>query len=266
MFTRDSLEHDGFSWQAALSLASASKLSYERESLVTSVVKTSWGLEDCQFIDISDTQAFIAHSVDVVLLAFRGTESLGDWLGNMRLLSTTRPYGVVHSGFLAAYLIAQGQITSALRVAGASHKRLVLTGHSLGGALAAIFAAEERSRFNIRSIYTYGQPRTGKGDFVSLFADEFANRYFRFVNDDDIVPRVPPGYSHIGRLIHFDAQGKVQQPASEAAAAQIEPPALSEPEFLELQRHATKVLSNAQRLGYQREDRPVEDEPGDRWI
>ena len=142
MFTLSSLAAEGFTWKAALSLAMASKLAYENEVIVGNVVRNSWGFAECTFIDVNETQGFIAHTPDVVLVAFRGTESLGDWLGNLRLLSTQRPYGAVHSGFLGAYLVAQGEIASALSQAGAGSKRVFVTGHSLGGALGAVFAAE----------------------------------------------------------------------------------------------------------------------------
>ena len=48
--------------------------------------------------------------------------------------------------------------------------------------------------------YTYGQPRPGLGGFRDRFESELPDRLIRFVNQDDIVPRVPPGliYSHIG--------------------------------------------------------------------
>jgi hypothetical protein len=48
MFTLDSLKRDGVSWQTALSLASASKLAYQSESLVTNVATTSWGFAGCR--------------------------------------------------------------------------------------------------------------------------------------------------------------------------------------------------------------------------
>jgi endonuclease G len=249
MFDLESLTGAGFSWQRALSLAVASKLAYESESIVDNVVKNSWGFSACRFIDVNETQGFIAHTDHVVLVSFRGTESLGDWLGNLRLNGTDRPYGVVHSGFLGAYLVAQGHISAALGSAGAQGKRLWVTGHSLGGALAAVFAAEELNRFNLSGIYTYGQPRTGRGDFAQLFATNYADSFFRFVNDDDMVPRIPPGYAHVGNLIHFDSDGNVRRAATEAEATDVEAPELSEPEFFELQRQIKRVQQSVVQAG-----------------
>jgi hypothetical protein len=50
------------------------------------------------------------------------------------------------------------------------------------------------------SLYTYGQPRVGLGDFADRFAIELPGKLIRFVNQSDIVTRVPPGllYRHTG--------------------------------------------------------------------
>lgn len=239
MFAIGSLKSTGFTWQTALSLAMASKLAYENESVVQNMTTKAWGFSSCTFIDINATQGFVAEADDIVLLSFRGTENLADWLGNLRLMGTTRPYGVVHSGFLGAYLVVQPLISQTLKRT--QGKRVLATGHSLGGALAAVFAAEEQTQFNIGGIYTFGQPRTGSGRFTELFAAEYPDSFFRFVNNDDIVPRVPPGYQHVGRLIHFDVNGDLEQAATEAEAQQIETPPLTEAEFFEFQREIKQV-------------------------
>jgi hypothetical protein len=82
-----------------------------------------------------------------------------------------------------------------------------LTGHSLGGALATVMAAEWHDFMPASLIATFGQPAVGSGAFRMFFLQNYAKKFFRFVNDDDIVPRVPPGYGHVGRLLHFDSQG-----------------------------------------------------------
>ncbi len=239
MFSLDSLKVDGFSWQCALSLAFASKISYENESVVTNVATNAWGFSDVNFFDLNETQGFVAQTDEVVLVAFRGTESLGDWLSNLRLVRTKRFYGSVHGGFLGGYLIVQAQILAAL--AGAANKKIWLTGHSLGGALATVMAAELKDAVAIKGIHTFGQPRLGDAAVEQFFADKYPGRFFRFVNDDDLVTRVPPGFRHVGQLIHFDVQGNLQQAATEADAQAIEPPPLDEVEFLEMQREIKEV-------------------------
>jgi hypothetical protein len=44
-----------------------------------------------------------------------------------------------------------------------------------------------------------------------FYQQHYSGQFFRFVNEDDIVPRVPPTYEHVGRLLHFDTDGKLQR-------------------------------------------------------
>jgi hypothetical protein len=237
-FDRASLTDIEFSWRAALSLALASKLSYENAASVQSTTRTIWGLDTCEFFEVDETQCFIASTVDAVLVTFRGTESLGDWLGNLNLLSTTRPYGVVHRGFLSAFQVVESRLRTLIQ--GLGRRRIVLTGHSLGGALATVAAAEWQGQFPISGIYTYGQPAVGKGEFTNHIAQHYRDSFFRFVNDDDIVPQVPPSYEHVGKLIHFKSNGSIitntEAAIMETAVTRENqgPPMLTEAEFDEL--------------------------------
>jgi len=207
-FSANSLMHADFSWDTALSLVLASSLSYAQPAEVTSTARDGWGLETCEFIEMDDTQCFVCSSSDAVLVAFRGSESLGEWLGNLNLPSTTRHYGKVHRGFLGAFQAIDAKLRTALTpFAG---RPVLVTGHSLGGALAVVAAAEWRDHVDVARVYTYGQPAVGNKDFCTYLEQYYAGRYYRFVNDDDIVPRVPPNYRHAGRLFHFDASGDLE--------------------------------------------------------
>jgi len=143
MFDRPSLQTETFSWQKALALAMASLLAYQKNSsgLVQVVTKT-WGFDQCEPFNVADTQGFVAWDSKIVLVSFRGTESVGDWLSNLTLLSEDRNYGKVHRGFLNAFQVAQPILTGVLKKADPKNKRVWLTGHSLGGALAMVAAAE----------------------------------------------------------------------------------------------------------------------------
>lgn len=207
-FYLDSLGKSFFNWKTALSLALASKLAYENPSDVERTAKTVWGFETCKFIDADDTQCFVATTPTVAVVSFRGTESRGDWFRNANVPGRTRSYGIVHRGFLAAFQVVEDQIAAAL--SSLNGRALILTGHSLGGALATVMAAEWQSKMPAIWIATYGQPAVGTGTFRSFFVMNYAGRFCRFVNDYDIVPRIPPGYEHVGRLLHFDAEGNLQ--------------------------------------------------------
>jgi len=210
-FHLGSLSGSAFTWKAALSLALASKLAYESErNVMTTCIGSgkSWGFESCEFIDVDDTQCFVAKSSEIALVTFRGTESRGDWLRNVNVPGRTRDYGVVHRGFLGGYQAIESRLRTAL--ADAEGRKLISTGHSLGGALATVMAAESLSFMSPSWTVTFGQPAVGRGAFQRFFRQHYSGKFYRFVNDDDIVPRIPPGYQHVGRLLHFDAQGNLQ--------------------------------------------------------
>jgi len=206
-FKQSSLLADRFDWKAALSLALASQLSYQNSESVIDTAKEVWGFDSCDFFSKDDTECFVAKSPDVVLVSFRGTESVGDWLTDLNALSTDRFYGTVHRGFRTAFSVVDSDLREVL--AAAPDRPIVLTGHSLGGALATIAAAEWAGQFPISRIYTYGQPAVGKRRFPAHMIAHYSGKMFRFVNDDDIITMVPPTYDHVGRLKQLDAFGNL---------------------------------------------------------
>jgi triacylglycerol lipase len=84
----------------------------------------------------------------------------------------------------------------------------------LGAALATLAVAtcgEEAKP--VHGLYTFGQPRVGGKSFARNFDLNFKSRAFRFVNNNDVVTRVPTramGYRHVGQVLVFDSSGKIQ--------------------------------------------------------
>jgi hypothetical protein len=200
-------------------------------------------MQTCTFIEADDTQCFVSASEAAVVVAFRGTEQVvADWLADLNILSTDRPYGTVHRGFRGAFDVVDSQLRAEL--AKFSGRPVLLSGHSLGGALATIAAAEWRGDFDVRWVYTYGQPALGRSNFVGFMNRHYASKFIRIVNNDDIVARVPPTYTHVGRLKRFDARGNVTggteslfaEVAPNLAATTVAPapPMMSEAEFDQL--------------------------------
>jgi endonuclease G, mitochondrial len=172
-FALDSLRGESFDWHTALSLALASKLVYEDPAAIQNTV-SKWGFQSCQLIEADNTRCFLAAASDVALVSFRGTDNVGNWLANLDVLSTTRGYGTVHRGFLGAFQVVDDQVRNALRALNTG--KLLLTGHSLGGALATIAAGEWQGVIPISWIYTYGQPAVGRGTFPAFIALHYAGQ------------------------------------------------------------------------------------------
>ena len=160
---------------------------------------------------LEDTQAFVAIRNDMVLVAFRGTEpdNIKDWLtdGNVRLVPS--PVGHLHAGFLRAFNTVAPEILNDLRNSpNTAGKPLWLTGHSLGAALSTIMAAScVNAGLSIAGHYNFGSPRAGDSSFTSFYNERCASVTFRFVNNNDIVPRVPPrglSYDHVDFKRYLD--------------------------------------------------------------
>ncbi|CAK8714776.1 hypothetical protein GCAAIG_04140 [Candidatus Electronema halotolerans] len=240
MFSLSALTENEFNWNTALSLAVASELAYRSKSVVERTA-AEWGLSACRFIDQEETQCFIASHEGSVLVSFRGSESLGDWLANMNVFTVKREYGDVHEGFYNGFADVREMLEEELERR--SPDQVLLTGHSLGGALATIAAAEWNDKYTIGSVYTFGQPAVGKEDFEEFFRSKFfrtnySDKFFRFVNDDDMVTRLPPLYRHLEKLYHFDTGSELTtrtESVSGMAATTGEPKMMSEKEFTNLQ-------------------------------
>jgi predicted lipase len=77
---------------------------------------------------------------------------------------------LVHHGFLEAWNSLAPVVSDELSKALDANPgySTVVSGHSLGGALAALaFASLVNGPFNVTAAYTYGEPRTGNSDFAN---------------------------------------------------------------------------------------------------
>ena len=96
-------------------------------------------------------------------------------------------------------------------------RSFVVTGHSLGSALATLFVMEnkEKNKFDISTICTFASPRVGSGEFVRQF-NLLPLDSWRIVNRQDIVPKVPLhipllfGYQHVQTESVFSSAGEVK--------------------------------------------------------
>lgn len=116
------------------------------------------------------------------------------------------PRARMHLGFVTAYMSVQDYVHD--YIVKHQPKKLTVTGHSLGGALATCCAIDMKltylSKYDIE-LYTFGAPRVGNEEFPELFNTALPKSY-RFVNGLDIVPAVPrtwQGYRHVNHEIRI---------------------------------------------------------------
>lgn len=140
----------------------------------------------------TDTQAFITHHEEIILIAVRGTASPADGLrdANAHQVPFAEGVGKAHEGFYQAYRAMQNFVLLYLDQFFAG-QRIIICGHSLGGAIALLLAEGLRRTpavtYNIL-LYTYGAPRAADSEFNAGAATLV---HHRIVNHNDPVPSVP---------------------------------------------------------------------------
>jgi len=165
------------------------------------------------------TQAFSWVSDGTAYVAFRGTSSRQDMLTNLDVrrsgghaleedgdANTDETAVRIHNGFLRQFKAVEAPLIADLRRRSAEYRRIVFTGHSLGGALATIAAtvigtndAETLGNPEIACI-TFGSPRVGNRAFGRAFARVVpVDLCCRVTHYEDPVPMVPlsPFYCHV---------------------------------------------------------------------
>ena len=89
------------------------------------------------------------------------------------------------------------------------NSKIMMTGHSLGGALSVMGAAFLQNTYkNVECLYTLGQPRVGNDKFAA-FMTEFIPNTFRIVNYGDQVPHIPQsilGFKHSGYEVWYNVK------------------------------------------------------------
>ena len=208
--------------ELSLILAEASALAYSN-NLDSRSTQSATAISIVKCFDYNTSSpwnvaGFWGSYKNYLLVSFRGTNSIGDWKKNTQLLQNHQfcleegTDGIkTHYGF--SQTLAGGwedflkdlQLLLQQKPSQANWK-LLLTGHSLGGALALLtayrlsFLPEFSSK--IQSVYTYGAPRVGN----RKFKDSCKIDHYRFNYGNDPVPALPPhtaGYDHHGQLYYL---------------------------------------------------------------
>ena len=164
-------------------------------------------------------QGFVALRPDgQCVVAFRGSLNAKNWWADFSVLLRPWPTGALanaswcpgcyaHSGFAAAYEELRPAVHAALADLGCTE--LVVTGHSLGAAVAAIASFELRAvhGFHVAAVWTFGKPRVGNPAFANSYTAAARKQgveppMWRVVHYHDPVPRAPPNPPGWDRVSH----------------------------------------------------------------
>jgi triacylglycerol lipase len=153
-------------------------------------------------------------------LSFRGTSDAAEWVADIDAVpvdyNPINGFGQVHSGFQAVYELIRDDIATNLAVATVGCDQVLITGHSLGAALAVLAAPDIARNMPPNTIEprltTFAGPKVGLTEFTAKF-NALIESCYRVVNNLDIVPYLPPtpptAYVHAGAQISVNSGGPV---------------------------------------------------------
>eukprot|EP01065_Artemidia_motanka_P017867 TRINITY_DN21267_c0_g1_i1.p1 TRINITY_DN21267_c0_g1~~TRINITY_DN21267_c0_g1_i1.p1 ORF type:complete len:1646 (+),score=434.82 TRINITY_DN21267_c0_g1_i1:63-4940(+) len=195
-------------------------------------------------IKFADLQTIICRDDDRVVIAVRGTHNLrnvktdvqffrdvfepmvdegwrrGGFLdvrGHIKRIKNRFGWGLprCHRGFRRAFDSVAPEVVERLKpiLDTHPHHEVVVTGHSLGGAIAMLLACEIRRKFGrVPTVYTYGSPRVGNRTFAKIY-DSIIPDTFRVVNQSDLISTLPWSlfgvFMHCGKEVAIDKSGNL---------------------------------------------------------
>jgi len=170
----------------------------------------------------SNNFGFVGYTRNEIVVTFRGTvvTSIKNWIKDLQFATTQLPSAPknveVHVGFLKSWnSLKNGIITAVGRaVERTGFTKIMITGHSLGGAIGTLASVDLLSIFRNSSIslWTYGCPRVGNSAWNAYFAT-LNTPTARLVNNKDIVPHIPPrfvyNYHHVATEVWYNSNAFV---------------------------------------------------------
>jgi predicted lipase len=165
----------------------------------------------------SDTQGFVATRNKSIYVVWRGSESKKDFQNDASIdkVPFLNEGEKVHIGFKYCWESVVGDtydaIDTAIENLQGKTKDIVVCGHSLGGAVATLYAHSIKKHYpdyNIKSV-TIGSPRVGNKTFKDNY-DLSDIDTLRIVHNNDLVTHTPYiKFYHVNYQLRLDNNGNV---------------------------------------------------------
>ncbi len=139
-----------------------------------------------------------------------GSEATADWLANLNAVPVRWGPGWVHWGFVSQFEAQQADLATQLdSLTRNGVNDILITGHSLGGALSWVATYWIKNRYPAVhvEVLTFAAPSIASGDFMNWIYSKVAH-HNHVVYSHDPVPCVPPGYAEPSQIRHYTAEWK----------------------------------------------------------
>ena len=171
---------------------------YTTTPFVTDFVPTYY----IQYGPSASTRGFIGYqpSINAIIVSYRGSSDIENWFTNLNFIFTSYPNCnncKVHEGFYEAeQSVIDDVMQEVSRLNGLyPDYSIVVTGHSLGAALATLTALDLVGTFgSLVNIYNYGCPRMFNQAAANWASSGVVNIGARRTHYKDIVPHSPPEF------------------------------------------------------------------------
>lgn len=196
--------------------ASLAILAYSKQEQIK---WNEYGLELVSWIENkkSDTQGFVATRDKAIYVVWRGSESKKDFQNDASIdkVPFINDGEKVHIGFKYCWESVVGDtydaIDTALENLQGETTDIVVCGHSLGGAVATLYAHSIKKHYphyNVKCV-TIGSPRVGNKTFKDNY-DSYEIDTLRVVHNNDLVTHTPYiGFQHVNYQLRLDTDGNV---------------------------------------------------------
>ncbi|KAF1974427.1 alpha/beta-hydrolase [Bimuria novae-zelandiae CBS 107.79] len=154
----------------------------------------------------TDVTGFVAldPTNELIVVSFRGSVSIQNWITNIdfKAVSTNLCSGcTAHRGFYQSWLDSRSAVTATVNslVAANPRYKVITTGHSLGGAIATLAAADLRNSGYPVALYSFGSPRVSSSKLANYITAQPGGNY-RITHWNDPVPNIPPilmNFAHV---------------------------------------------------------------------
>lgn len=244
--------NDSTDWNASKLLAELCVIAYE-EPVFARTKFEQLGFQS-ETVNSDSLIGYVLKIGDIAVIVLRGTDpTLADWLADFTINQARTQNGMIHAGFFNGYRPLHPQVKELLKRF--QPKKVWLSGHSLGGALAVVSAYQLiiEGEYKVAGVMTFGQPMVVSSDLKAFVEPKLKSKYVHFVNDMDPIARVVKPFKHFGHLVWLK-DGVVYRSKSDGLRFGSQPndldevPSLEPMSFVEFESFRDKMAKEDQNI------------------